>query len=193
MRSSRKRTARSSGRLLWGVSASMNAWIHPPPGRGLDTPRPGPGHPLGLDLDTPLGLGLDTPLACHVTCKAYWDTNPPTLWTEFLTHASENITLPQLRLFGLFKIIRVNCSLRDTTWKGLQGQYLLWDMQHFLKTTMQFLNKQSIACPPRSTNGQNNSITALRTLYSWRNKKLERASSLSFFSLSLLLLLTRSL
>ena len=44
-----------------------------PPGLGLDTS-------LGLDLDTPLGLGLgiDTPLAGHVTCKAYWDTNPPT-------------------------------------------------------------------------------------------------------------------
>ena len=32
------------------------------------------------------------------TCKACWDTIPP--WTEFLTHASENITLPQTLFAG---------------------------------------------------------------------------------------------
>ena len=37
-------------------------------------------------------------LVGHVTCKACWDTTPlPPQWTEFLTQASENITLPQLR------------------------------------------------------------------------------------------------
>ena len=74
--------------------------------------------PLGVGLETPplqpdpssstLGFGLET-------CKACWDTPPtparhaempparhagippPHPWTEFLTHASENITLPQLR------------------------------------------------------------------------------------------------
>ena len=30
-------------------------------------------------------------LVGHVTCKACWDTHP--LWTEFLTHAYENITV----------------------------------------------------------------------------------------------------
>ena len=63
---------------------------HLPLGLGLDTPwLDPPTSPLGLGLDpppppdrpptSPLGLGLDV---------------PP--WTEFLTHASENITLPQL-------------------------------------------------------------------------------------------------
>ena len=39
-------------------------------------------------------------LVGHVTCKACWDTapNPPPPWTEFLTHACENITFPQLLL-----------------------------------------------------------------------------------------------
>ena len=30
--------------------------------------------------------------------------NPPPLWTEFLTHASENITFPQLRLRTVEKV-----------------------------------------------------------------------------------------
>ena len=32
-------------------------------------------------------------------CKACWDTTTP-LWTEFLTHATENITLPQTSFAG---------------------------------------------------------------------------------------------
>ena len=39
---------------------------------------------------------LDRDLPGHVTCGACWDRDPA-LWTEFLTHACENITLPQLR------------------------------------------------------------------------------------------------
>ena len=37
-------------------------------------------------------------LAGHVTCKASWDTTLPR--TEFLTHTSENITLPQTSFVG---------------------------------------------------------------------------------------------
>ena len=36
-------------------------------------------------------------LVGHVICEACWDTPLQPLWTEFLRHASENITLPQLR------------------------------------------------------------------------------------------------
>ena len=77
------RTARSSSRLPGGGgSASVHAGIHhlrcwpgdtPPPGVDLETP-PQPDPPT-----SPMGVGLEPP------------------WTEFLTHASENITLPQLR------------------------------------------------------------------------------------------------
>ena len=55
MHSSRMRVARSSSRLLGGVCLSA-CWDTPPSG-------PGPGHPLGVGLDTPPpGLGLDTPM-----------------------------------------------------------------------------------------------------------------------------------
>ena len=56
------------------------AWT-PPWAWAWTSPGSGPGHPLGMGLDTPQGLGLGTPL-----------------WTEFLTHACENITFPQLHL-----------------------------------------------------------------------------------------------
>ena len=41
-------------------------------------------------------------LVGHVTCNACWDTHPPPppLWTEFLTHASEIITLPETSFAG---------------------------------------------------------------------------------------------
>ena len=75
------RTTRNSS---WGcLPQCMQEYTNPP--------RPDPGHPPGCGPGDhpprcgprdPPGVGLDT---------------PPPLWTEFLTHASENITLPQLR------------------------------------------------------------------------------------------------
>ena len=71
-------TARSSSHLLGVVSALVHAGI-PPLGLGLDTPPGcGPGDPP-TQPDPP-------------TSPWVWAWRPP--WTEFLTHASENITLP---------------------------------------------------------------------------------------------------
>ena len=77
------------------------AWRPPWYGPG-DPPRCGPGDPLQPDPSTsPLGVGL-------VTCKAYpprdlqgmLGYHPLPMWAEFLTHASENITLPQTSFAG---------------------------------------------------------------------------------------------
>ena len=145
MHSSRMRTARSSGRLLGGGSASVHAgippsgcgpgdtppsvgletplgqtpqlppwvwaWRHPPPSVGLETPPgqtpqlppwvrawrparharipPPPGYLKGM-----LGYHLQRMLGYHP---------PPPPSTEFLTHTSENITLPQTSLRTVIK------------------------------------------------------------------------------------------
>ena len=89
---------------VWAWRPSSGCGPGDLPGVGLETPpRPDPS-------TSPLGVGLET-------CKAYWDTTPlppgdlkgmlgyhlqcmlgyhplPPC-TEFLTHATENITLPQ--------------------------------------------------------------------------------------------------
>ena len=122
MHSSRMRTVCSS----WGKRGgrSAHAGIHPwvcacraPLGVCLETPRGQTPQPPSWawawrlpgqtpQLTPPLGVGLKTPpqldpSTSHLcvgleTCKACWDTTP-LLWTEFLTHAFKNITLPQLR------------------------------------------------------------------------------------------------
>ena len=57
----------------------------------------------------------------HVTCDACWEANPPvgagiqrqtppTPWTDFLTHACENITFPKLLLRAV-KISEKHISL----------------------------------------------------------------------------------
>ena len=77
MHSSRMRTVRSSSRLLGGVCLSacwdtpLQAWTWTPPG---------PGHPLGLGLDTP----------AHV---------------NRMTDRCKNITIPQLRLRTVITLI----------------------------------------------------------------------------------------
>ena len=73
-------TARSSSRLLGGGFCLSACW---------DTP-------LGLGLDTPPGMGLETPQPDPSTSPLDVGLETPP-WTEFLTHASENITLRQLR------------------------------------------------------------------------------------------------
>ena len=89
--------------VCWVVSASMHAGI--PPWVWAQVwawkhSQCGLGDPLRPDPSTsPLGVGLETCKACwDTTCNACWDTPP--LWTEFLTHASENITLPQTSFAG---------------------------------------------------------------------------------------------
>ena len=91
------------------------AW-RPPLGVGLETSQVWAWRPPKPDPSTsPLGVGLET-------CKVYWDTTPspwiparhagipPAMHagipppsppcTEFLTHAYENITLPQTSFAG---------------------------------------------------------------------------------------------
>ena len=57
-------------------------------------------------------------LVGHVTCKACWDTHPP-LWTEFLTHAYENITLPQTSFAG-GKNRKCNTWMLQNFWRSVE-------------------------------------------------------------------------
>ena len=82
--------------------------------------RCGPGDPpQARPLNFPLGCGpgdlqdmlgyhpLDTCKACWDTsCNACLDTTPHQPWTEFLTHVSENITLPQTSFAGGKNLLR---------------------------------------------------------------------------------------
>ena len=109
MHSSRMRTARSSSRP---------GGLHPPPPEQTPPeqtpPAPDQAHPTWEQTpsrpSTPLGAdSLDkappwtrqSPAArhagiAHLPAARHAGIPPPTLlWTEFLTHASENITLPQ--------------------------------------------------------------------------------------------------
>ena len=122
MHSGRMRTTHSSNHPQ-GRSASVHAGIHNPLGCGPgDPPGCGSGDPpLGVGLETlpldvavenPPGQTLSFPPWCGPgdpldTCKACWDTPCNACWdttplvsTEFLTHASENITLPQTSFAG---------------------------------------------------------------------------------------------
>ena len=78
MYSSRMRNVRCSSRLpAWGCLTAGGGCLSR--GRGRCLPR---------RVSTCLGGGSACPEGC----------TPPSLWTEFLTHACENITFPQLRL-----------------------------------------------------------------------------------------------
>ena len=93
-------TTRSSSRLL-GVSASVHAGI---------PPRPDPStSPLGVGLETPQGQTPQLPPwlctwrpARHagIPPAMHAGIPPPLLCTEFLTHATENIILPQTSFAG---------------------------------------------------------------------------------------------
>ena len=98
MHSSRMHSAHSSSHLLGG-SASVHAGIH--------SPGPGPGTPPGVCLEhPPQGVGLESPLPDPQPPPHSGTGDPqtplgcgpgdPPPWTEFLPHASEHITLPQL-------------------------------------------------------------------------------------------------
>ena len=83
-------TARSSSRRRV-LSDSVRTWIQLPPGVGLDPSGCGM---LGYHPLTARHAGI--PPAMHAEIPL---PTPP-LWTEFLTHATENITLPQTLFAG---------------------------------------------------------------------------------------------
>ena len=80
-----------------GGSVSVHAGIHPSPGVGLETPRPDPSiFPLECGSgDPPAARHAGIPPAMHAGIPP-----PPCVCTEFLTHATENITLPQTSFAG---------------------------------------------------------------------------------------------
>ena len=104
-----------------GPGDTPQVWARrPPKGVGLeippgcepgDPPRCGPGDPPGQTPQLPpwvwawkparhAGIPPSCCKACwDTTCNACWDTTHP-LWTEFLTHATENITSPQTSFAG---------------------------------------------------------------------------------------------
>ena len=104
------RTARSSSRPGWGVSTRHPPEQAPPgPGTPQDQAPPGSGMPLWTMY--PLTL---TPWTRHPQDQAPpRDQAPPDqaapgagtpLWREFLTHACDDITLPQTSLAGGNKV-----------------------------------------------------------------------------------------
>ena len=126
MHSSRMHTACSSSHLLGGcLPQCMLGYTHTHPHH---TPPCGPGDPPGCGprdspgqtpQPPPPGCGLETPpsqtpqpppwvWAWKPVRHARIPPHPPPLqWTEFLTHASENITLPHLHC--------QKCMSKDTT------------------------------------------------------------------------------
>ena len=102
---------------MWAGDPPVWAWRPPVCGPG-DTPRCGPGEPATPSpvrawslpwpdpSSSPLGVGLETYKACWDTHSHPWGParhagipHPPPC-TEFLTHATENITLPQTLFAG---------------------------------------------------------------------------------------------
>ena len=98
MHSSRMRTSRGSSRP-WGA-VCLSACLETPPVVGLETPPGqipqlppgcGPGDPpCKACWDTIPPRYLQGMLGYHLQCMLGYHTPPP--WTEFLTHACENIT-----------------------------------------------------------------------------------------------------
>ena len=92
--------------MLGYTTPEVWAWRPPPPARPLSLPPGcGPGDPpmqgiLGyylqgmLEYHPPPPGYLQGMLRYHLQCMLGYHTPSP-LWTEFLTHAFENITLPQ--------------------------------------------------------------------------------------------------
>ena len=77
-----------------------------------------------------------------VCLSAYWDTTPPRtrhlpLWSEFLTHAYENITLSQLRLRAVIK----QTSLKIKKCKKSNSSYQNCWFTHFNPIRHQHLSK----------------------------------------------------
>ena len=82
-------TAQTETPLDRDPSWTETHWTETPQDR--DSPRQRPPGQRPLWTETPW-----TDPSSHVICGACWDRESP-LWTEFLTHTCENITLPQLR------------------------------------------------------------------------------------------------
>ena len=123
MHSSRMRTARSSSHRRGSASASVHAGIQPPSGVGLETPPgqtpqlppwvwawrpPLPARPLNFPFGCGPGnlqdmLGYHPSAARHAGIPPAMHAgipSPPLPWTEFLTQATKNITLPQTSIAG---------------------------------------------------------------------------------------------
>ena len=85
--------------LVWGVPAWLGGWGCTCLVWGVYLPGPG-----GVYLPGPGGVCLPGPgggCTCLVPGGVPGQAlRPPPLWTEFLTHASENITLPQTSFAG---------------------------------------------------------------------------------------------
>ena len=104
----------------WDIPPLVWAW-RPPPGSGPgDPPGSGPGDPPGQTPQLPCWVSawrppsiptrhVGIPPAMHNAC---WDTTPSPPWTAFLTHASENITLPQTLFAGGNKNLINKITLR---------------------------------------------------------------------------------
>ena len=93
MHSSRMRTARSSSRL-GGVSTRLPPEQTPP---GADPPKRPAARHAGIPPAMHAGIASPRrPAARHAGIPPAMHAGiAPPLWTEFLTHACENITLPQ--------------------------------------------------------------------------------------------------
>ena len=124
--SSRMRAARSlTDRISWYQAGGACLACTPP---GYAHP---PGHAHSLGMHAPTGIhppGHACPPATHASpSHAHpWPCMPPSyacpwpctspqprmpsLWTEFLTHASENITLPQTSFAGAKKMVTAKPS-----------------------------------------------------------------------------------
>ena len=153
MHSSRTRTIRTSTHLGGGDVCLSACWDTHPLGLGLDTPwawdwtppwawawtppgpghSPWPGHPLGLDT-SPLGRPPG-PGPGHRPKWAWTWTLP--LWTEFLTHACENITFPQLRLRTVMKSETLKQRETSMNFDNLLLDVVDGHLEQFAQTTGQ--------------------------------------------------------
>ena len=92
----------------WDTQPTPGVGLEIPLGMGLETPWVWAWRPL-RPLSFPLGVGLETPWipARHagIPPAMHAGIPAPPLWTEFLTHASQNITLPQTSFVGGNKVI----------------------------------------------------------------------------------------
>ena len=108
MHSSRMRTTHSSTDIGGGGCPHTLS-----PGAGTPTPPPEQTHPSGPDPlgpGTPLGLG--TP-GDRIPPLGAGTPSPP--WTETLTHATENITLPQTSFAGGNKVTQAQSNFTVLT------------------------------------------------------------------------------
>ena len=144
-------TAHSSSRLLWGVSAlsacwdiSPQAWACPSPGYGpgplrcgLGPPGCGPGQPPSQTPNIPTSprVWAWTPPTSQTPPTSPPGSGPrhprhPPLWTEFFTHASENITLSQLRCGAVINLWETQLTFAEGFCIHIEYNGYQWQIQH---------------------------------------------------------------